>query len=293
MTLIGNIFHDVLRHMNDDDFDLDSQYNKLQEGRIFTNKEKFFLEKLKKDLEYVIEVIKKHQLISGFTKMLYEEKIDIVLKNSPYVHFKGFVDKIMYKEKNDETIISIIDYKTGNPDIKIENLEFGLSMQLPIYLYLVKHSNILKNIRFAGFYLQHILNTDIKKGKGSVLEQKYNNLKLIGYSTNNLERLSMFDGTVDNSEMIKGIKINKNGELPKGARTLSDLEIDEIICKTEKKIIEAMTNILNGNFTINPKILNGKNVACEFCEFKDVCYLEEKNKEYLVNESEENFEELA
>ena len=45
----------------------------------------------------------------------------------------------MYKEKNGENLVSIIDYKTGDVDIKINNLIFGLSMQLPIYLYLVKN----------------------------------------------------------------------------------------------------------------------------------------------------------
>ena len=42
----------------------------------FTNKEKFFLEKLKNDLKIIIKVVKKHEFISGFTNILYEEKID-------------------------------------------------------------------------------------------------------------------------------------------------------------------------------------------------------------------------
>ena len=290
MTIIGNIFHDTLRHMNDSDFDMEKQYYKLLDGKEFTNKEKFFLEKLKSDLKYIIEVIKKHQFISGFTNMLYEEKIDIPIKKSPYVHFKGFVDKIMFKEKNNETLVSIIDYKTGNIDIKINNLEFGLSMQLPIYLYLVKKSNLLQNIKFAGFYLQHILDINVIKGKKSVLEQKYDNLKLTGYSTNNIERLSCFDSTMENSEMIKGIKLNKNGEFNKNANVLSDEEIDEIIKLTEEKIIKAMDDILNGVFDINPKILNGKNVSCEFCDFKDICYLDDKNKVYLVSHNDDDNE---
>ena len=34
-------------------------------------------------------------------------------------------------------------------------------------------------------------------------------------------------------------------------------------------------------------LLNGKNVSCEFCAFKDICYVDEKNKVYLVSEEEE------
>lgn len=290
MTIIGNIFHDVLRHMNDDCFNLDKRYNMNISDKTLSEKEKFFLEKLKHDLEFVIEVIKKHQFITGFNKMLYEKKIDITLKNSPYVHFKGFVDKIMYKENNHDTLVSIIDYKTGNPDIKIKNLEFGLSMQLPIYLYLVKNSNLFPNIKFAGFYLQHILNNGIKKDKKTLEEEKYDNMKLLGYSTNNLERLAIFDSTMEDSEMIKNMKLNKDGSIYHHANTLSDEEIDNIIKLIELKIKEAMEEILEGKFLINPKIIDGENVSCKYCKFNDICYREEKNYIYLKRRDGDNCE---
>ena len=285
MTIIGNLFHYCLSHMNDDNFDLNREYNDFLKEKTFNNKEKFFLEKLKNDLSFIIETVKKHQFISGFTNMLYEKKIDIKLKESPYVHFKGFIDKIMYKEKNGEALVSIIDYKTGSPDIKIKNLNFGLSMQLPIYLYLVNNSGLLSNIKFVGFYLMHILNVDIKKNsKKSVLEQKEDNLKLLGYSTNNLERLSAFDATYENSEMIRGMKIKKDGNLASSAKVLSDDEVRTILNITHEKIMEAVNEILEGRFIINPKIINGKNVSCEYCSFKDICYHDEKNNVYIKSE---------
>ena len=281
-TIIGSLFHQVLSKMNDDNFDLDKEYDLFLKDKEFNNKEKFFLEKLKGNLEFIIKTIKKHQFISGFTKMLYEHKIDIKLSNNPYVHFKGFVDKIMYKENGNNTLVSIIDYKTGNTDINIKNLKFGLSMQLPVYLYLANNSDVLKNIKFTGFYLQHILNVDLNKSDKKTIEEKnYDNLKLLGYSTNDLNRLSIFDSTYFDSEMIRGMKLTKNGEISKLANTLSDEEIDEVLKLTHEKIINAMNNILEGNFSINPKILNNKNMSCEFCKFKDICYHDEKNNVYI------------
>ncbi len=281
-TIIGSLFHYVLSKMNEDNFNLDKEYHNYIKDREFTNKEMFFLEKLKKDLEFIVNTIKKHQFISGFTNMLYEQKIDIKIKNSPYVHFKGFVDKIMYKEKNNETMVSIIDYKTGNTDINIKNLKFGLSMQLPIYLYLVNNSDILKNNKFTGFYLQHILNFDLKKtAKKTMDEQNYDNLKLQGYSTSDLNRLSVFDSTYENSEMIRGMKLTKDGEIIKTANVLSDDDINEILKLTHEKIMNAMNNILNGDFSINPKILNNRNMSCEYCKYQDICYHDEKNNIYL------------
>ena len=284
---IGNLFHYVLSKMNEKNFDLDKEYENYLVDHTFTNKEKFFLDKLKLDLEFIIKVIKKHQFISGFTNMLYEHKIDIKLMDSPYVHFKGYVDKIMYKEKDNETLVSIIDYKTGSPDIKIKNLKFGLSMQLPIYLYLVSHCDLLKNIKFTGFYLEHILNLNVMKSdKKSVEELKTDNLKLTGYSTDNINRLSIFDSTYENSEMIKGMKVKVDGTLSKFANPLSDNEINEILKLTNDKIIEAMNSILEGDFKINPKVLNKENISCKYCEFKDVCYHKEKDLIYLSDDNE-------
>ena len=280
MAIIGSLFHDVLRHMNDDNFDFDNNYQDFLKNREFTNKELFFLDKLKGNLRMVIEVIRKHQFITGFNKMLYEEKIDIKLKNSPYVHFKGFVDKIMYKEKDNMSLVSIIDYKTGNPDIKIKNLEFGLSMQLPIYLYLVSKNEKLKNIKFTGFYLQYILNNSLTKKK-SLQEENYDRMKLMGYSTNDRDRLAIFDSTYENSEMIHGMKLNKDGTFSRFSNTLSDIEIEEIIKLTECKIMEALEKILIGDFMINPKILDGENVACKYCKYNDICYRREEDNIYL------------
>ena len=281
MTIVGNLFHDVLSHMNDDDFNLDEHYNKFLENRDFNEKEKFFLDKLKHDLIDIVEVIKKHQFITGFSKMLYEQEIDITLQNSPYIHFKGYVDKIMYKEKDDDTLVSIIDYKTYTPDINIKNLEFGLSMQLPIYLYLVKNSELFKNVKFTGFYLQYILNNNFKKDKKTIIEQKLDNMKLVGYSTSDIERLSIFDSTYEDSEMIRSMKLNKDGSFSHYAKVLSDEEIDEILKLTKEKINEAIELILKGDFAINPKIVNRENVSCEYCKYQDICYLSEKNKVYL------------
>ena len=46
------------------------------------------------------------------------------------------VDKIMYKNTSGIDLISIIDYKTGNPNTNLFNTIYGIDMQLPVYLYL-------------------------------------------------------------------------------------------------------------------------------------------------------------
>ena len=281
-TIIGNIFHYVLSKAFNDNFNFEKEFNYVIKDYEFNNMELFFINKLKSDLLFIIETIKEYRINTGLTNELYEQKITIPLSNNPNIEFKGFIDKIMYKEKDGHTYLSIIDYKTGNPSIKLDYLKYGLSMQLPSYLYLTSKSKLFDNINYCGFYLQHILDNEIKiDSRKSFLEQKKDNLKLQGYSTSDLTRLSMFDDSYENSMMIKGLKTKIDGELASTSKVLDDVEIDEIIDLCESKIKEAVNDILNANFSINPKIIKDENVGCKYCHFKDICFHKEKDNVYL------------
>jgi len=281
-TIIGNVFHYVLSKAFSNNFDFEKEFDYVIKDYEFNNMELFFINKLKSDLLFIIETIKEYQFNTGLTNELYEKKITIPLNNNPNIEFKGFIDKIMYKEKDGYIYLSIIDYKTGNPSIKLDYLKYGLSMQLPSYLYLTSKSKMFDNIKYCGFYLQHILDNEIKiDSRKSYLEQKKDNLKLQGYSTNDLTRLSMFDDSYENSMMIKGLKTKIDGQLSSTSKVLDDLEIDEIINLCESKIKEAVNDILNANFLINPKIIKDENVGCKYCHFKDICYHKEKDNVYL------------
>lgn len=73
----------------------------------------------------------------------------------------GIIDRIMYKKDFDKTYVAIVDYKTGNPNISLDNAIYGIDSQLPIYLFLAKNSK-LKNIEFIGFYLNKIIHNNSK-----------------------------------------------------------------------------------------------------------------------------------
>ena len=109
-----------------------------------TYKEKFFIEKLKQELLFIINAIKQQQKFTEFDNILLEEEVWIDLSKDNYkITFKGIIDKLMYKKINDQTLISIIDYKTGNPNLNLNNIIYGIDMQLCIYAYL---SSKIKNI---------------------------------------------------------------------------------------------------------------------------------------------------
>ena len=282
--LIGDICHYVLLHMDDNDFNYDNCFNEyLKSKRDFTNRELFFLDNIKNELEFVITTIRKQYSYTTFNENMKEKAVYVNKDKNIKVTFMGVIDKVLYKEEDDITYLVVIDYKTGNTNINLKNMEYGLGMQLPIYLYLSSKMDF-KNMKIVGFYLQKLFNTSLNNTK-DYYEEKENNLKLEGYSIDREDILSKFDTTYNDSKLIKSMKTTSNG-FSSYSKVLTSDEIDTIINNTDKLIDAATDGILEGDFEINPKIIDGENVSCSFCEYRDICYLRENNKVYINRESE-------
>ena len=279
-TFIGNLFHSVLSKSLEDNFDFDTEWNNYIKDKKLKVSEQFFLIKLKEELKLIIEEVKKLHSETGLTSYMLEQKIFIDKSRDIPITFMGIVDKIMYKNVSGEDLISIIDYKTGNPNTNLFNCFYGIDMQLPVYLYLVKYSTLFSNPNFVGFYLQKILHGEITRSPSKTyLEQKHDNLKLVGYSTIDLSRLSRFDPTYENSIFIKSMKMSSKGFYTY-AKVIEDEKIKALINLVNEKIDTAITDILSCKFDINPKRVGTENIGCSFCKFRDLCYM---NEEDVVN----------
>jgi len=285
-AFIGSIFHDVLEKCFINDLDVLEEINDYikNSGKTLTIKERFFVNKIVEDIKFVIMVLNNQKEYINLDKTLYEKNIIINKSRDVLVEFVGFIDKILYKENSNETLVSIIDYKTGFVDIDLKYVPYGLNLQLPIYLYLVKKSNLFMNPKFVGFYLQYILDKDITRdGKKTFAEKRWDNLKLIGYSNADIHSLVEFDETYEDSQLIKGMKTKVDGNFSSYAKVLDDQKIDKLINLTEKNIDNAIDNILDGNFAINPKKIGYENsIGCMYCKFKDLCF--KKEQDYMILE---------
>jgi len=265
---LGNIYHDILEKVVRNDINVsDEVYNYINENNIeLSNSNKFFIERTIKNIEYLIEILKKQNSFCSLKKVDTEKFIKVPLKDN--ISFIGFIDKIVYDTINDITIASIIDYKTYVKKPSLKYIESGIGLQLPTYMYLAQNS--YKNIRFAGFYLQNIT-LDNKSD-----EDKEKSLKLIGYTNTDKDILEYFDSNYMESSVIDGIKINKDGSFSSNSlkHMLNDNDIKDIIEITKTKIDETINNILDSKFDINPKYDKG-NIGCEFCKYRDLCFMKE------------------
>lgn len=284
---IGNLFHDVLSKMSDKGFDFNKEYDNYIKDKELTNKDKFFINKLKDELKYVIDTINKQYKYMSFNKSIEEEKVEINLDRNIKITFKGFIDKALY---NDKSEMIIIDYKTGDTKLDLGNCYYGLNLQLPVYLYLSDNLKDIKNVEVLGFYIQRILSGTVSADKDKKLDEiKTNNLKLQGYTTSNQDKIITVDNSFNKSEIIASLSTKQDGDFTSNAKVLSEVEMNNLKELVKNKIDKMIDDILSSSFEIDPKKIDYKDVSCNFCKYKDICFRKEKDYKILNKKDYKDF----
>ena len=280
-SYIGTLFHHILEIGINKEINVKEEIDKFIIDRKFNNKEKYYIEKLTKDIEFALNVIKKQLDYTKFNKIITENKLVVIKNRNISVTFKGFIDKMMTYNDGGKTLVALIDYKTYDVDLKMDLIDYGLNLQLPIYLYLA--GNNLETVEFAGFYIQKVLPSEKKYNKDKTLEeQTCENMKLCGYSNSDEHILKLFDRTYESSEIIKGMKIKNDGNFSSSSHVLNTKQMNMIISKVDDQINKCIDNIDSCNFNINPKNINNNNISCKFCKYRDLCYMTQKDIEEIT-----------
>ena len=283
-TTVGNIFHKILSMCFDSDIDIIDTYKREIESSNyeFSESEKFFLNILEGELVLIIKTIKNQLKYTQLSSSMYEKKIVIDIDTNLHIKFKGFVDKILYNKFNGKTVVAIIDYKTGNPILNLNNSYYGLDMQLPVYIYLIK--NEIKDVKIGGFYLQKILNNITNE------EERLDSLKLQGYTNSDMNYIDKIDSSFNDSKVIKSLRTSNKGFYAY-SKMINDEEIDTLYKIVDIKIKEASNDIMNSKFNINPKEMNNEVIGCKYCKYKDICFMKQKDT-VTLKEIKNIFEEV-
>lgn len=296
-TFIGSLFHKVLEEcINDTTKDIDKIYdNFIEEHKSeleFDDKVKFYLEKLRQEVHFIVDNIRKqyeytnrNEIEEWHEKYIEFNTDDLDLKTNISVIIKGIVDKCLVVNNN----IVIIDYKTGTSDhIDRDIFEYGITIQLPIYLYLLKNLN--KEYNIVGMYLQHILEGLIEKKdtrNKTIDEVRFNRLRLDGITLDNINMISDFDKSATESDIILGLKMNSNGEWANQKRIMSKEDQEDIYNNIKKIIEDCINNVSDAKFDIKPISIKNKIDGCNYCKYRDICYKRESDTNIIQLTSEE------
>ena len=86
--------------------------------------------------------------------------------------------------------------------------------------------------------------------------------------------------------MIKNLRFKSDGSFYTSSNVLSNDEMDDLVSKIDILINNTIKSIENGEFNINPKVYKKKNISCEYCNFKDICFVQ-KDDEVVLEDKDE------
>ena len=230
--------------------------------------------------------------------------IIIELTNGEKMIINGKIDRVDILDSNGKVYIKIIDYKSGSKDFNIQDIYYGLQLQLMIYIgAIIKNLNILGDILPAGAFYFKIKDPITKSVTEMTAEEIENELlkelKMSGLILNNEVVFEGLDEKLKFGESsdIVPISFGVNGNLKKlGTSVASEFDYMNVINFTTKKAKAIGESILSGFIEIKPYKKKDLS-ACRYCSYHSICRFDSTNEENNYNnlndiKDEEIWEEI-
>ena len=283
----GNLIHKVLESTYDETKEFDEVFeiiSKEYEDK-FSEIQKQLVLKIKKVAKYVFyklrEDYKKNNL-----KKAYAERQIVIQDNLHDYKINGRIDSILEVEAKSIRAVQIIDYKTGSTKNINDTCLYGINLQLPVYMYLLKNSEDFKDVTISGTYYIHLFDkdrynnffeNDFEASKEAYLKD--------GITLGDVDIFKMFENDIQEtrtSSQVSKIKLKANGDFSrhKDVNFIDPIvEIDDDGNEHQypclvRQAFDVFNSLIDENYyEISPfKPSASDEGACRYCEYKDICF---------------------
>lgn len=211
-----------------------------------------------------------HELEFSNTGEYNTIKLDIDNKK---VEITGKIDRIDTAKLSDKQYVRIIDYKSSTKDLDINQVLFGIQIQLITYLDAICEQTELKP---SGILYMGLIDNVVKNAKNLTeeeIENKIrNNFKMKGLILADVSVIKMMDNKLQTgaSDIIPAY-ISKDGILSeKKSSVINKEDFQKLQIKVKEIIKEISREILTGKIDIKPYNYN-KKTGCDYCKYKTIC----------------------
>lgn len=214
---------------------------------------------------------------------------EFLLTDGSRVVFSGIIDRVdVYRNPEGKVYIRVVDYKTGSKSFSLEDIQYGLNIQMLLYLFtLTKNANPRFRARLGGeahpagvVYLSSnipVIELEDNEGTDEVIKAVQGEFTRSGLLSNEREVLEAMNDELSPDFLCKA-KPDKNGEMT-GKSLASPDFFEELEHKIETVIVNITTEMRSGNAAAAPLVYK-KADPCEYCDMKPICrYISEKKDE--------------
>jgi len=218
--------------------------------------------------------------------------IGIELERGKRAVLTGIIDRLDVLDVSDGEegsggeAVRVIDYKTGNEEINLEQIREGYKLQLMVYMNVAEASaGASGGIAPAGVFYFKIRDVDdsaedVSDPSGSVEERVAKSCRLEGIMVGQEQILKAMDDSIAPKETstVLPLKQLKSGEIKtlSSGELLSAEEFEELCKVTIENVKELCSDIQSGRIEIEPKKEKGSSggwtkTSCTYCSYKSIC----------------------
>lgn len=252
---------------------------------------RYIQRKLIRIVERTMIALSQHANVSHFKPIAIEasfgpgrdEKLpplEIDLTGGKQMRLRGRIDRIDSAVIDNRSYIRVVDYKSSRRDLDLNEVYYGLALQVLTYLDVA-----VENADFwlpgdaepAGVLYVHVHNPMLKLESeldvSAIEETRLKEFKMKGLLTENTEAIFAMDEEIENggTSKIVPVMIKKDGTPSASmSRVVPVKDMENLQHFVRHKHQQAGNGIIAGETTISPYRLKSK-TACDYCSFKSVC----------------------
>lgn len=299
---IGNLYHDGLKRFGETLLSEEKSWQEISKEEreilaercakeaveayatdIFVSsaKNKYLTKQMERVLKKTLDILTCQLAGSEFSPEAFEHSFFHSDRN---LSLSGVIDRVDSCRTEQGKLIKIVDYKSGNRDFSMEELYYGLSMQLAVYMTAVLREKENEGVIPAAMFFYHVDDPIVDKSDNPELAvlKKQRVKGLINSKMEIVKRLDteFADAAGGLAASVKSVKIpvetDKAGNYKKNSKVAEEAVFRAISDYVYKKLKEESEEILSGEARIAP-YKSKKNTGCDYCRYASVCGFDKKS----------------
>ena len=260
--------------------------------------------RLKDNLSPVVKSLADELALSKFRPAFFELKIGkdsltpitVELPDGTKAGVYGVIDRVDTYEEGGQVYVRVVDYKTGKKVFSRADLQYGLNMQMLLYLASLSRTNdkeFLKKLGvkegekpipagilyFSTKMPEAEVVSDMNVNTDEIEDTALKKLKRIGLVCGDISVLEAMDPTL--SGVYIPVSVKKDGSLSKSSEKSVVSSFDELFDEINGTVSELAYKMKQGNADAMPLKTNNQD-ACRYCSMASVC----RRKRYCEEHSE-------
>ncbi|MEK5230835.1 helicase-exonuclease AddAB subunit AddB [Lysinibacillus sp. FSL K6-0232] len=253
---------------------------------------RYIQRKLIRIVERTMTALTQHANVSHFKPIAIEASfgpgqneqlppLEIDLSGGKKMFMRGRIDRVDSATIDNRSYLRIVDYKSSARDLDLNEVYYGLSLQVLTYLDVAMENSsywLSDDTEPAGVLYVHVHNPMLKLDKdltdSEIEEDRLKQYKMKGLLSENAEAILSMDEQLEEKSghsKIIPVYMKKDGTPSASqSRIVAVNDMKNLQHFVRRKHQEAGNGILAGDTDISPYKLKTK-TACDYCQFAAVC----------------------